>query len=30
MTHNYRYSGYDSDDSEQDLLTYEGKLIQKL
>ena len=25
MTHNYRYSGYDSDDSEEDLLTYEGE-----
>ena len=25
MTHNYRYSGYNSDDSEEDLLTYEGE-----
>ena len=25
MSHNYRYSGYESDDSEEDLLTYEGE-----
>jgi len=30
MTHNYRYSGYNSDDSEEDLLTYEGETDKEI
>ena len=30
MAHNYRYSGYSSDDSEQELLTYEPETDKEI
>ena len=30
MAHNYRYSGYSSDDSDAELLTYEGETDKEI